>query len=392
MPGATDLAREYGSASRGITAGGYDVDEALRRSARADASATSHSLTCWRSRARSDTRIIRISAATETWRAGPRVGSGRLAAIPRRVQRRDSRAGHQRVVRADRQGFSPGNDPCAAIRNPSRRRRQDFCVQQGVPGSGDQHLRADRARLQPGVRRQSQPARGDRRKPLPSAPWCRCHSSSASISRSTTTRSKSKTRSSTINAQTTLDVCYQVLDANSEPCRAITRLADGQVFEVRASNSNIGSLSVEGVDLTLDYTFGSAGKCGYRRERAGTRVDVEYADGCSNARARSSARNPSIAPASSVHARRRARAAHRTSRHCSWQRSTADRSCCVRRCATRRSRAAANHRGDHAGGCRCRHLRRFLGDIRFNDAFEIYARHRQCLRRGSTAAHLELGR
>jgi outer membrane receptor protein involved in Fe transport len=61
----------------------------------------------------------------------------------------------------------------------------------------------------------------------------------------------------TLNAQTTLDVCYQILDASSEPCRAITRLAgNGQVFQVRASNSNIGSLSVKGVDLTTDYTFG----------------------------------------------------------------------------------------------------------------------------------------
>ena len=61
---------------------------------------------------------------------------------------------------------------------------------------------------------------------------------------------------STINAQTTLDVCYQLLDASSEPCRAITRLpGNGQVFQVRASNSNIGSLSVKGVDLTADYTF-----------------------------------------------------------------------------------------------------------------------------------------
>ena len=63
-------------------------------------------------------------------------------------------------------------------------------------------------------------------------------------------------RVATMNAQTTLDVCYQLLDANSEPCRAITRLGDGQIFEVRASNSNIGSLSVEGVDLTMDYTVG----------------------------------------------------------------------------------------------------------------------------------------
>src|SRR5262245_34448226 len=62
---------------------------------------------------------------------------------------------------------------------------------------------------------------------------------------------------STINAQTTLDVCYQLLDAASEPCQAITRLAGtGQVFRVRASNSNIGSLSVKGVDLSADYTFG----------------------------------------------------------------------------------------------------------------------------------------
>jgi hypothetical protein len=61
----------------------------------------------------------------------------------------------------------------------------------------------------------------------------------------------------TMNAQTTLDVCHQLLDANSEPCLAITRLdGSGQILEVRASNSNIGSLAVSGVDLTVDYTFG----------------------------------------------------------------------------------------------------------------------------------------
>ena len=51
-------------------------------------------------------------------------------------------------------------------------------------------------------------------------------------------------------------MCYQLLDASSAPCRAITRLpGNGQVFQVRASNSNIGSLSVKGVDLSADYTF-----------------------------------------------------------------------------------------------------------------------------------------
>jgi iron complex outermembrane receptor protein len=63
-----------------------------------------------------------------------------------------------------------------------------------------------------------------------------------------------------MNAQTTLDVCYQILDANSPPCQAIVRLpGTGQVHQVRASNSNIGSLAVEGVDLTVDYTFNLPG-------------------------------------------------------------------------------------------------------------------------------------
>ena len=32
------------------------------------------------------------------------------------------------------EGFSPGNDPCAAVRNPTQAQK-DFCVQQGVPAS-----------------------------------------------------------------------------------------------------------------------------------------------------------------------------------------------------------------------------------------------------------------
>ena len=50
------------------------------------------------------------------------------------------------------------------------------------------------------------------------------------------------------------------ISANSEPCRAITRLAgSGQVYQVRASNSNIGSLKVEGVDFSADYSFNLPG-------------------------------------------------------------------------------------------------------------------------------------
>ena len=254
MPGATDLAREYGSASRGITRGGFDVSEAFGEvrvpilSGRrfADVLALEGAV-----------RYSDYSnfGGTQTWRAGLEWGP---------IDWLRFRSAYNVAIRAPAiselfapigAGFSPGNDPCAAIRNPSAAQRA-FCVTQGVPAAeinafvqtalgftqisgGNPNLReeaSDTFTVGAVVR----------------MPFADRFNVAVDYY-----RIEVEDAVSTMNAQTTLDVCYQLLDANSEPCRAITRLAsDGQVYEVRASNSNIGSLSVEGVDLTVDYTFG----------------------------------------------------------------------------------------------------------------------------------------
>ena len=132
-PGATDLTREYGSASRGITAGGYDVNEVfgeiripiLEDKPFADTLALEGAVRY------SD--YSNFGAAT-TWRVGAEWGP---------INGLRFRTAFNRAIRAPAiselfapviEGFSPGNDPCAAVRNPSQAQK-DFCVQQGVPAS-----------------------------------------------------------------------------------------------------------------------------------------------------------------------------------------------------------------------------------------------------------------
>ena len=253
LPGATDLAREYGSASRGITAGGYDVTEAFGEI---------------RVPLLSDLPFANVLAlegavrhsdysnfgTVETWRAGLEWGPVEWLRFRGAYNVAIRAPGINELFAPITEGFSPGNDPCAAVRNPTQAQK-DFCVQQGVPAAeintfvqtalgfsqfsgGNPDLKEETSDTMTvgAVLR------------LPFLDRFNLAVDYYEI--------EVEDAVSTINAQTTLDVCYQLLDANSEPCRAITRLpGTGQVFQVRASNSNIGSLSVKGVDLTADYTF-----------------------------------------------------------------------------------------------------------------------------------------
>ncbi|HEV8334642.1 MAG TPA: TonB-dependent receptor [Steroidobacteraceae bacterium] len=254
LPGATDLAKEYGSASRGITDGGYDVSEAfgevrvpiLSDQPFADVLAVEGAI-----------RYSDYSnfGSVDTWRAGLEWGPVDWLRFRGAYNVAIRAPGINELFAPITEGFSPGNDPCAAVRNPSQAQK-DFCVQQGVPADEiDNFVQAALGFAQvsggnPDLKEET------------SETW----TVGAVLRLPFLDRFNLAVdyyeievadAISTINAQTTLDVCYQLLDANSEPCRAITRLPDnGQVFQVRASNSNIGSLSVKGVDLSADYTFG----------------------------------------------------------------------------------------------------------------------------------------
>jgi len=259
MPGATDLNREYGSASRGITRGGYYVDEVfaevrvpiLSDKPFADMLALEGAV-----------RYSDYSnfGRTETWRGGIEWGPTDWLRF---------RSAYNVAIRAPAiselfapigTGFSPGNDPCAAIRNPSQAQR-DFCVTQGVPAAeANTFVQTALGFSQvsggnPALREESSDTfTVGAVVQLPFVDRLNIAVDYYQI--------EVDDAVATMNAQTTLDVCYQLLDADSEPCIAITRLPDGQIYEVRASNSNIGSLSVEGVDLTVDYTLALPGSLG----------------------------------------------------------------------------------------------------------------------------------
>jgi len=189
--------------------------------------------------------------SVETWRAGLEWGP---------VEWLRFRGAYNVAIRAPniqelfapiQEGFSPGNDPCAAVRNPSQAQK-DFCVQQGVPASEiNNFVQAALGFSQvsggnPNLEEETSDT-------MTVGAVLRFPRLNVAVDYY---EIEVEDAVDTINAQTTLDVCYQILDANSEPCRAITRLpGNGQVFQVRASNSNIASLSVKGVDLSADYTF-----------------------------------------------------------------------------------------------------------------------------------------
>jgi iron complex outermembrane recepter protein len=260
MPGATDLALEYGSASRGITAGRFDVSEVfgevrvplLADKPFADVLAIEGAI-----------RYSDYSnfGSTNTWRAGLEWGPTEWLRFRSAYNIAMRAPGINELYAPVGEGFSPGNDPCAAIRNPSQAQR-DFCVQQGVPAAeintfvqaalGFSQLSGGNPALQP---EDSETLTIGAVIRLPFLDRFNLAVDYYDI--------QVDDAVATMNAQTTLDVCYQLLDAASEPCRAITRLPNnGQLYQVRASNSNIGSLSVEGVDLTVDYTFDLAGGLG----------------------------------------------------------------------------------------------------------------------------------
>lgn len=254
LPGATDLALEYGSASRGITAGGYDVSEVfgeirvplLSDMPFADILALEGAIRS------SDYSNF---GSVDTWRAGLEWGPVEWLRFRSAYNVAIRAPGINELFAPITEGFSPGNDPCAAVRNPSQAQK-DFCVQQGVPSAEINTF------VQAALGFAQVSGGNPDLKEETSDTW----TVGAVLRLPFLDRFnlavdyyeiEVEDAVSTLNAQTTLDVCYQLLDANSEPCRAITRLPDnGQVFQVRASNSNIGSLSVKGVDLTADYTFG----------------------------------------------------------------------------------------------------------------------------------------
>jgi len=150
-------------------------------------------------------------------------------------------------------GFANGDDPCDSDNNPSQGQR-DLCIQQGVPA-------ADIGAFQqtsPGViavgggnpglmeERSNTFTVGAVLRP-PALPGFNLAIDYYSV--------KIENAIGSIGAQTVLDECFRTLDASGQLCGFITRLSDGQVFQVEASRANIAREQVSGIDVQADYTF-----------------------------------------------------------------------------------------------------------------------------------------
>lgn len=149
------------------------------------------------------------------------------------------------------QGFTSGTDPCAVGQNPTAAQKQ-FCVSQGVPaadidtftqsalgfsavGGGNPNLSEEKSKtLTIGA--------------VVSPPF---------LDRLNLTVDYFKVKVSggiaAINANQTISDCYRNMDANSPTCRAISRLPNGQVNEVKTFTNNLAAIKAEGLDAQIDY-------------------------------------------------------------------------------------------------------------------------------------------
>lgn len=148
-------------------------------------------------------------------------------------------------------GFTSGEDPCIASRNPSPA-QQDLCVAQGV-------ARADlptftQANVGFDQRTGGNPnLTEERSKTFTVGAVISPHflpRFNLTVDYFNVSVDDAITR---INANQTLNDCFTTLDQNSATCRAISRFSNGQINFVSTQLNNIGSLKAEGIDAQIDY-------------------------------------------------------------------------------------------------------------------------------------------
>lgn len=148
-------------------------------------------------------------------------------------------------------GFTSGEDPCVASRNPTPA-QQDLCVAQGV-------ARADlptftQANVGFDARTGGNPSLTEERSKTFTAGVVL---SPPFVPRLNITVDYFKVEVddaiARINANQTLNDCFTTLDQSSASCRAINRFSNGQINFVSTQLNNIGLLKVEGIDAQADY-------------------------------------------------------------------------------------------------------------------------------------------
>jgi outer membrane receptor protein involved in Fe transport len=151
-------------------------------------------------------------------------------------------------------GFTGGVDPCWVTSNPSQAQR-DLCVAQGVPASeistflpsasqGWNSLSGGNANL----KEEESDATTIGLVFTPS--WAGNLSVSVDYFDIEVAGAVAQ-----VGSQVLVNSCFTTLDASGAPCQAIRRLPSGQIEQVSAPVLNVASRTVNGIDLTIGYTF-----------------------------------------------------------------------------------------------------------------------------------------
>ncbi|MCD9085249.1 TonB-dependent receptor [Stenotrophomonas sp. SY1] len=252
QPSAMDVAGEYGAVSQMPMAGEYSVKEVFTefRVPLLSGARFAQSLAIEGAARYSDYSTI---GGVNTWKVG-------LEWSPTDWMR--FRSAYNVAIRApslnelyspQARGFTSGVDPCTASANPSAAQQQ-LCIQQGVPA-------ADLPNFSQG-----------------SVGFERTTGGNPNL-----TEEKSDTFTvgavfslpqvdglnfavdyfqvdvedaiTSLGANQMLSDCFSQLDPNSTTCRAIIRLPNGQIDDVRSTLQNIGKLKARGLDFQTDYRF-----------------------------------------------------------------------------------------------------------------------------------------
>lgn len=251
LPGATDLAREYGSSSRGTTAGGYEVTELFGEVRVPILAGMAYVEELTFEGAVRYSEYSNFGGST-TWKAGLEWAPNDWLRFRTAYNVANRAPSISELYAPVTVGYNAGSDPCAAASNPSAAQKA-LCVQQGVPqASIDNFVPTalgfnQRSGGNPNL--QEETSETFTAGFVARVPWVDRLNVAIDYF-----KIEVEDAVATLSAADTLRVCYQLLDINSAPCQAISRIpGNGEVFEVNASSSNIGVLSVEGVDLSADW-------------------------------------------------------------------------------------------------------------------------------------------
>jgi len=253
VPGATDLAGEYGPDSRGITQGEYDVTE-LFAEVRVPLLADKPGVKLLSFEAAARSSDYESFGRTNTWKVG-------LEWAP--VDWLRLRSAYNHAFRAPTvgelfspiaQGFTGATDPCEAVNNPSPEQKA-LCVQQGIPQADiDTYVSLNQGfAVSSGGNPDLTP---EKSKTLTVGAVLQVPGASGLNFAVDYFDIEVDNAINTIGAQETLDACFTLLDNSNPICQAIHRVAgSGQIDFVTSQLANIGILKVTGVDVQADYSF-----------------------------------------------------------------------------------------------------------------------------------------